>query len=203
MRDTSTDFPSSTLSSKDSGVSTLSNKKSKNNCDFEPELREKTGPAHPRPVTIAASYSGVNSAPNLLSASVMMSKKTGNKIVKPRMPDPAPEPDQDHVNRIHVSSPPSPMSSSVTNSVYMNVPKHPEYVNFTDSKHQYVNVPDTVSQHSNRRKIFGFLYLLCSRHYCNLKFLYSFIFRAVAKASSCQFLRPQPAADRRPSLRLR
>ena len=76
------------------------------------------------------------------------------------MPDPAPEPDQDHVNRIHVSSPPSPMSSSVTNSVYMNVPKHPEYVNFTDSKHQYVNVPDTVSQHSNRRKIFGF-YICC------------------------------------------
>ena len=33
-----------------------------------------------------------------------MSKNTGH-IVKPRMPDldPAPEPDQDHVNRIHVS----------------------------------------------------------------------------------------------------
>ena len=104
LRDTSTDFPSSTFSSKDSGASTLSNKKSKNNCDFEPELREKTGPAHPQPVTIAASYSGVNSAPKLLSAAVMMSKNTGH-IVKPRMPDldPAPEPDQDHVNRIHVS----------------------------------------------------------------------------------------------------
>ena len=167
MRDTSADFPSSTLSSKDSGVSTLSNKKSKNheNLTESTELRGRSGPVAPRPITIAAgSFSGVTSAPNLLSPAVLnqltVPNATGSKIVsvktnKPRMPDPEPEPQGDpqedlHVNRIHVSSPPTP---SVTNSVYMNVPKHPEYVNFSDSKHQYVNVPDSTQTSNIKRKL--------------------------------------------------
>ena len=151
MRDTSSDFPSSTLSSKDSGVSTLSNKKSKNSFESEveaegsspgpgPELRERSGPPAPRPVTIAAPGTSVTSAPNLL---VLNRAKA-----KPRMPDPEPEL---HVNRIHVSSAPVP-APSATNSVYMNVPKHPEYVNYADSKHQYVNVPETNQPSTPKRK---------------------------------------------------
>ena len=143
LRDTSSDFPSSTLSSKDSGVSTLSNKKSKNSFESEeegsgPELRERTGPPAPRPVTIAAPVTSVTSAPNLL---VLNRTKA-----KPRMPDPEPEL---HVNRIHVTSAPAPAH---TNSVYMNVPKHPEYVNYADSKHQYVNVPESNQPSTPKRK---------------------------------------------------
>ena len=152
MRDTSVDFPSSTLSSKDSGVSTLSNKKSNNSYDMEsPEMREKSGPSPPRPVTIATSFACVTSAPNLLSATVK-EQPAGNKVNKPRMPEPHSlgEAGDCHVARIHVSCPPPPPAA--TNSVYMNIPKHPEYVNFTDTKHQYVNVT-TESQSSYRRKI--------------------------------------------------
>ena len=139
MRDTSSEFPSSTLSSKDSGVSTLS--KSKPSTDSSPEMREKTGArSPPRPITIAA---GVTSAPNLLSLSV---------INKPRMPDPCDNETELHVNRIHVTCAPPTSVPTVTNSVYMNVPKHPEYVNFSDNKHQYVNVPDTTQPSNNKRK---------------------------------------------------
>ena len=153
MRDTSVDFPSSTLSSKDSGVSTLSNKKSTTSYDLEsPELREKTGPSPPRPVTIATSFPCVTSAPNLLSGSVMDQPKPA-RVNKPRMPEPeSPVEEECHVSRIHVSSPPAPLQSSATNSVYMNIPKHPEYVNFPDTKHQYFNV-SAESQSSHRRKI--------------------------------------------------
>ena len=166
MRDTSVDFPSSTLSSKDSGVSTLSNKKSNNSYDLEaPEMREKTGPSPPRPVTIATSFACVTSAPNLLSSSVLDQQThppppPGHKVNKPRMPEPEPEPDYPqeapgcHVARIHVSSPGGP--SAASNSVYMNLPKHPEYVNFTDTKHQYVNV-SAESQSSHRRKALSLL----------------------------------------------
>ena len=160
MRDTSSDFPSSTLSSKDSGVSTLSNKKSKNSFESQesaaaqPELRERSGAPGPRPLTIAAPGSSVTSAPSLLNAGGL-NKVTG----KPRMPDPEPEL---HVNRIHVSSPPAP-ATSATNSVYMNVPKHPEYVNYVDSKHQYVNVPETNQPSTPKRKhtrvLLNFLFL--------------------------------------------
>ena len=158
MRDTSVDFPSSTLSSKDSGVSTLSNKKSNNSYDLEsPEMREKTGPSPPRPITIATSFPCVTSAPNLLSASVLDHQATapppppsGQKVNKPRMPEPDyPGEEECHVARIHVSSPAVP--PAVINSVYMNIPKHPEYVNFADTKHQYVNV-SAESQSSHRRK---------------------------------------------------
>ena len=137
MRDTSSEFPSSTLSSKDSGVSTLS--KSKPSTDSSPEMREKTGPSPPRPITIAA---GVTSAPNLLSLSV---------INKPRMPEPCDTDTELHVNRIHVTCAQASVPT-VTNSVYMNVPKHPEYVNFSDNKHQYVNVLDTTQPSNNKRK---------------------------------------------------
>ena len=158
MRDTSSDFPSSTLSSKDSGVSTLSNKKSKNsflenNSDLGPELRERpSGEVKaPRPITIAAP-SNVTSAPNLLG--IKGSKVTG----KPRMPEPE-ETEELHVNRIHVSSP------SVTNSVYMNVPKHPEYVNYAaDSKQQYVNVPETSQPSTPKRKPSDFYLIFSSKH---------------------------------------
>ena len=165
----------------------MSNKKSKNNNESDTtdlELREKHGPAPPRPVTIAAAYHGVTSAPNLLSPAVLNQSTTGTKHVsvktsKPRMPDPEPEHEEDqqlHVNRIHVTS--APVTPAVaTNSVYMNVPKHPaEYVNFVDSKHQYVNVPDneTLTSHSlnSKRKIFVYFCTLC--HYLNDS--YSFIF---------------------------
>ena len=168
MRDTSVDFPSSTLSSKDSGVSTLSNKKSNNSYDLEsPEMREKTGPSPPRPVTIATSFPCVTSAPNLLSGSLLDHQNPpppqpppGYKVNKPRMPEPDYQgEDESHVARIHVSSPAAP--SAAINSVYMNIPKHPEYVNFTDTKHQYVNV-SSESQSSHRRKIFIFVFLLIS-----------------------------------------
>ena len=166
MRDTSVDFPSSTLSSKDSGVSTLSNKKSNNSYDLEsPEMREKTGPSPPRPITIATSFPCVTSAPNLLSGSVLDHQSPppppqSYKVNKPRMPEPDyPGEDESHVARIHVSSPAAP--SAVLNSVYMNIPKHPEYVNFADTKHQYVNV-SAESQSSHRRKIFIFVFLLIS-----------------------------------------
>ena len=158
MRDTSVDFPSSTLSSKDSGVSTLSNKKSSNSHhDMEsPEMRERAGPSPPRPVTIATSFPCVTSAPNLLSGSVL-EQPAGSRVNKPRMPEPEEEEEDRHVARIHVSSPPAPPAA--TNSVYMNVPKHPQYVNFTDTKHQYVNVT-TESQSSPRRKILSFIHTL-------------------------------------------
>jgi len=157
LRDTSVDFPSSTLSSKDSGVSTMSNKK----CDIydieTPELREKSTHAQPRPVTVTASFPCVTSAPNLLAPSLLSHPPADNskamtghndshisRTPKPRMPDPPSEPmcTELHVNRIHVSSP-----QAVSNSVYMNVPSHlPEYVNVpmeedVDKRHQYVNVP--------------------------------------------------------------
>ena len=143
----------------------MSNKKSKNNNESDTndlELREKHGPVAARPVTIAAAYHGVTSAPNLLSPAVLNESRTGTKHVsvktsKPRMPDPEPEQEEEqqlHVNRIHVTSAPV-TPAVVTNSVYMNVPKHPtEYVNFVDSKHQYVNVPDneTLTSHSVNSK---------------------------------------------------
>ena len=162
MRDTSVDFPSSTLSSKDSGVSTLSNKKSNNSYDLEsPEMREKTGPSPPRPITIATSFPCVTSAPNLLSGSLLDHQTPppppppGHKVNKPRMPEPEyPEEADRHVARIHVSSPAAP--SPASSSVYMNIPKHPEYVNFTDTKHQYVNV-SAESQSSHRRKALSLL----------------------------------------------
>ena len=161
LRDTSSDFPSSTLSSKDSGVSTLSNKKSKNSfldnsSDLGPELRERpSGEVKaPRPITIASS--NLTSAPNLLV--IKGSKVTG----KPRMPEP--EHEELHVNRIHVSSP------SVTNSVYMNVPKHPEYVNYAaDSKHQYVNVPETSQPSTPKRKPFSEFYSIFSSKHMGLE----------------------------------
>jgi len=157
LRDTSVDFPSSTLSSKDSGVSTLSNKKCEAYDIETPELREKSTPTQPRPVTVTASFPNVISAPNLLAPNLLfqpsppvdnskpMTAHNDSHIArtpKPRMPDPPSEPDPKHVNRIHVSSP-----QAVSNSVYMNVPGHlPEYVNVpmeedVDKRHQYVNVP--------------------------------------------------------------
>ena len=161
MRDTSVDFPSSTLSSKDSGVSTLSNKKSNNSYDLEsPEMREKTGPSPPRPITIATSFPCVTSAPNLLSGSGLDHQSPppppqSYKVNKPRMPEPDyPGEDENHVARIHVSSPAAP--SATLPSVYMNIPKHPEYVNFADTKHQYVNV-SAESQSSHRRKTLSLL----------------------------------------------
>ena len=138
-------------------MSTLSNKKAKSSYEEAEaaagaELRDKAAvSAAPRPLTIAVSGGAVTSAPNLLAAAV-----TGQqRAVKPRMPDPAPEPElgpiELHVNRIHVTSAPAvPVPAAA--SVYMNVPKHPEYVNFHDSKHQYVNVPD--AQPSSKRKPF-------------------------------------------------
>jgi hypothetical protein len=144
LRDTSVDFPSSTLSSKDSGVSTMSNK-NRDAYDIEtPELREKSTALQPRPVTVTASFPCVTSAPNLLAPSLLSQPSPPNethisRTPKPRMPDP---PSELHVNRIHVSSP-----QAVSNSVYMNVPSHlPEYVNVPmeeelDKRHQYVNVP--------------------------------------------------------------
>ena len=99
--------------------------------------------------------------------------------------------------RIHVSSPAVP--PAVMNSVYMNIPKHPEYVNFTDTKHQYVNV-STESQSSHRRKslYLYFLVNIChhTRHHSTI-FIYFIVLiliprysRAAAKASSCQTLLP-------------
>ena len=138
-------------------MSTLSNKKSKNSFESsegegsppssgKPELRDRTGPPAPRPVTIAApAATSVTSAPNLLVLN-KVNKVTG----KPRMPDPEPETEL-HVNRIHVSGT-GPVAPGVTNSVYMNVPKHPEYVNYADSKHPYVNVPAETNQPSTPKR---------------------------------------------------
>ena len=78
MRDTSVDFPSSTLSSKDSGRSTMSSSKKspEKNSSLEkekegPELRHRAGggAAAARPITITASsfFPTVPSAPNLAS----------------------------------------------------------------------------------------------------------------------------------------
>ena len=177
-------------------MSTLSNKKAKSGYEeAEAELRDKAAvSAAPRPVTIAVSGGAVTSAPNLLAAAV-----TGQqRAVKPRMPDPAPEPElgpiELHVNRIHVTSAPAvPVPAAA--SVYMNVPKHPEYVNFHDSKHQYVNVPD--AQPSSKRKPFIFFVVNLIRVHEIFSFHSaakeninpSSVCRAAAKASSCRSAR--------------
>jgi len=167
LRDTSVDFPSSTLSSKDSGRSTMSSSKKspEKNSSTEkqilesterPELRQRSTPggssAMPRPITITASsfFPTVTSAPNLASLNSPTKKindqkrpteqkpTTSRAAPRPRMPEPPSELPGELVNVIHVPSPAPPP----TTPPYINLPKRevPEYVDMTE----YDEMPDEV-----------------------------------------------------------
>ena len=167
MRDTSVDFPSSTLSSKDSGRSTMSSSKKspEKNSSLEknptlegPELRHRAGggAAAARPITITASsfFPTVTSAPNLASLNSSGPEHKANTSLRtpdykpitnsrgsaprPRMPEPPSDLPGELVNVIHVPSPAPPP----TTPPYMNLPKRdvPEYVDMTE----YDEMPDEV-----------------------------------------------------------
>ena len=112
-----------------------------------------------RPVTIAASFPSVTSAPNLITLKSPEQKTTTRSVApRPRMPEPPSELPGELVNVIHVPSP------TPATPPYMNVPTRdvPEYVDMTEydelpeetPRPQYVNVP---LDPGGRREYFGFV----------------------------------------------
>jgi len=169
LRDTSVDFPSSTLSSKDSGRSTMSSSKKspEKNPTMEkerPELRQRSTPggAAARPITITASsfFPTVTSAPNLASlnspAKVVNNgseQKTNTCLRTPEFK--AATNSRGSAPRPRMPEPPSELPGELVNVIhvpspapppttppYMNLPKRdvPEYVDMTE----YDEMPDEV-----------------------------------------------------------
>jgi len=169
LRDTSVDFPSSTLSSKDSGRSTMSSSKKspEKNPGMEkerPELRQRSTPggAAARPITITASsfFPTVTSAPNLASlnspAKVVSNGSEHKTNTSLRTPEYKATPNsRGSAPRPRMPEPPSELPGELVNVIhvpspapppttppYMNLPKRdvPEYVDMTE----YDEMPDEV-----------------------------------------------------------